>query len=154
MFDSLSERLNGILDRLTRRGALSEADVETALREVRRALLDADVALDVARNFTDQVKQRAVGVEVIKSVTPGQLVVKIVHDQLIETLGASAEPIDLNAPSPVPIMMVGLQGSGKTTTTAKLAKRLTEQMRQKVLMASLDTRRPAAMEQLAVLGQQ
>src|SRR6201981_3644154 len=145
MFDSLSERLNGILDRLTRRGALSEADVETALREVRRALLDADVALDVARNFTDQVKQRAVGVEVIKSVTPGQLVVKIVHDQLIETLGASAEPIDLNAPAPVPIMMVGLRGSGKPPTTAKIAKRLTERGRRRVLMASLDVRRPAAM---------
>ena len=123
MFDSLSERLNGVLDRLTRRGALSEADIEAALREVRRALLEADVALDVARSFTDQIKQRAVGVEVIKSVTPGQMVVKIVHDQLIETLGASAEPIDLNAPPPVMIMMVGLQGSGKTTTTAKIAKR-------------------------------
>ena len=154
MFDSLSERLNGILDRLTRRGALSEADVEAALREVRRALLEADVALDVARSFTDQVKQRAVGVEVIKSVTPGQIVVKIVHDQLIETLGASAEPIDLNAPAPVVIMMVGLQGSGKTTTTAKIAKRLTDVAKRKVLMASLDTRRPAAMEQLAVLGSQ
>src|SRR6516165_1959727 len=147
MFDRLSERLNGILDRLTRRGALSEADVEEALREVRRALLEADVALDVARSFTEQVKQRAVGVEVIKSVTPGQMVVKIVHDQLIETLGASAQPIDLNAPSPIVIMMVGLQGSGKTTTTAKTAKR-------QVLMASLDTHRPAAMEQLAVLGRQ
>ena len=122
------------------------------LREVRRALLEADVALDVARSFTDQVKQRAVGVDVIKSVTPGQMVVKIVHDQLIETLGSSAEPIDLNAPAPVVIMMVGLQGSGKTTTTAKIARRLTEGLKRKVLMASLDTRRPAAMEQLAVLG--
>jgi signal recognition particle subunit SRP54 len=154
MFDSLSERLNGILDRLTRRGALSEADVDTALREVRRALLEADVALDVARGFTEQVKQRAVGVEVIKSVTPGQMVVKIVHDQLIETLGSSAQPIDLNAPAPVVIMMVGLQGSGKTTTTAKIAKRRTDTAKRKVLMASLDTRRPAAMEQLAVLGRQ
>jgi signal recognition particle subunit SRP54 len=154
MFENLSERLNGILDRLTRRGALSEADVEEALREVRRALIEADVALDVARAFTDQVKQRAVGVEVIKSVTPGQMVVKIVHDQLIETLGSSGEPIDLNAPPPVMIMMVGLQGSGKTTTTAKIAKRLTDTGKRKVLMASLDTRRPAAMEQLAVLGQQ
>jgi len=154
MFDSLSERLNGILDRLTRRGALSEADVETALREVQRALLEADVALDVARSFTEAVKQRAVGVEVIKSVTPGQMVVKIVHDQLIETLGASAQPIDLNAAPPIAIMMVGLQGSGKTTTTAKIAKRLTEAAKRKVLMASLDTRRPAAMEQLAVLGRQ
>jgi len=154
MFDSLSERLNGILDGLTRRGALSEADVEAALREVRRALLEADVALDVARSFTEQVKQRAVGVEVIKSVTPGQMVVKIVHDQLIETLGSSAQPIDLNAPPPIVIMMVGLQGSGKTTTTAKIAKRLADAAKRKVLMASLDTRRPAAMEQLAVLGRQ
>jgi len=154
MFDSLSERLNAVLDRLTRRGALSEADVDAALREVRRALLEADVALDVARTFTDQVKQRAVGVDVIKSVTPGQMVVKIVHDQLIETLGSDAQPIDLNAPAPVVIMMVGLQGSGKTTTTAKIAKRLAETAKRKVLMASLDTRRPAAMEQLAVLGRQ
>ena len=154
MFDSLSERLSGILDRLTRRGALTEADVEAALREVRRALIEADVALDVARAFSDQVKQRAVGIEVIKSVTPGQMVVKIVHDQLIETLGSSAQPIDLNAAPPVMIMIVGLQGSGKTTTTAKIAKRLTDVGKRKVLMASLDTRRPAAMEQLAVLGKQ
>ena len=154
MFDSLSERLGGILDRLTRRGALSEADVDAALREVRRALLEADVALDVVRTFIEQVKKNAVGVAVIKSVTPGQMVVKIVHDQLIETLGSNADPIDLNAPAPVAIMMVGLQGSGKTTTTAKIARRLTEQGKRKVLMASLDTRRPAAMEQLAVLGQQ
>ncbi len=154
MFESLSERLNGILDRLTRRGALSEADVDAALREVRRALLEADVALDVARDFADEVRKRAVGVAVLKSVTPGQMVVKIVHDQLIEMLGSSAQPIDLNAAPPVVIMMVGLQGSGKTTTTAKIAKRLTEITKRKVLMASLDTRRPAAMEQLAVLGQQ
>ena len=154
MFDSLSERLGGILDRLTGRGALSEADVDVALREVRRALLEADVALDVVRSFVEQVKKKAVGVALIKSVKPGQMVVKLVHDQLVETLGASADPIDLNAPAPVGIMMVGLQGSGKTTTTAKIARRLTEQGKRKVLMASLDTRRPAAMEQLAVLGQQ
>src|SRR6266849_2262574 len=154
MFDSLSEKLSGILDRLTRRGALSAADVDAAAREVRRALLDADVALDVVRGFVDKLRERAVGVEVIKSVTPGQMVVKIVHDQLIETLGSNADPIDLNAPAPVAIMMVGLQGSGKTTTTAKIARRLSEQMRRKTLMASLDTRRAAAMEQLAVLGQQ
>ena len=152
MFDSLSEKLGGILDRLTRRGALTEADVDAAMREVRRALLEADVALEVVRAFTDKVKANAVGVEVIKSVTPGQLVVKLVHDQLVETLGAHGEPIDLNAAAPVPIMLVGLQGSGKTTTTAKIARRLTEQGRRKVLMASLDVRRPAAMEQLAVLG--
>ena len=154
MFDSLSEKLSGILDRLTRRGALSEADVDAALREVRRALIEADVALDVARSFVDKVRARAVGVEVIKSVTPGQLVVKIVHDQLIETLGADSQQVDLNAPAPVPIMLVGLQGSGKTTTAAKLAKRLDDLARRKVLMASLDVRRPAAMEQLAILGQQ
>jgi signal recognition particle subunit SRP54 len=154
MFDSLSERLGSILDRLTRRGALTEADVDAALREVRRALLEADVALDVVRAFVEKVKSHAVGVEVIKSVTPGQMVVKIVHDQLIETLGVQGEPVDLNAGLPVPIMMVGLQGSGKTTTSAKLAKRISEQARRKVLMASLDVRRPAAMEQLAVLGRQ
>jgi signal recognition particle subunit SRP54 len=152
MFDSLSEKLGGILDRLTRRGALSEADVDAALREVRRALLEADVALDVARAFTDEVKKHAVGVEVMKSVTPGQMVVKIVHDQLVATLGAQGQGIDLKAAPPVAIMMVGLQGSGKTTTTAKIAKRLADRQRQKVLMASLDVRRPAAMEQLAVLG--
>src|SRR5262245_44131502 len=154
MFDNLSERLAGVLDRLTRRGALSEGDVDEAMREVRRALLEADVALEVARAFVEHVKQRAIGVEVIKSVTPGQMVVKIVHDELIATLGSDARPIDLGAAAPVAIMMVGLQGSGKTTTTAKIAKRLAERDRRKVMMASLDTRRPAAMEQLAVLGQQ
>src|SRR5436305_10358395 len=154
MFDSLSERLGAILDRLTRRGALTEADVDAALREVRRALLEADVALDVARAFVEKVRSHAVGVDVIKSVTPGQMVVKIVHDQLIATLGEQSESVDLNAPAPVALMMVGLQGSGKTTTSAKLAKRLAEQARRKVLMASLDVRRPAAMEQLAVLGGQ
>src|ERR1700738_687466 len=161
--NTLSQKPGGVLGLRTRRGALSEADVDAALREVRRALLEADVALDVVREFSDQVRRHAVGVEVVKSVTPGQLVVKIVHDQLIAPFGArartapwgaGAEPIDLNAPAPVAIMMVGLQGSGKTTTSAKLAKRLTEQGRRKVLMASLDVRRPAAMEQLAVLGQQ
>ncbi|HWM83260.1 MAG TPA: signal recognition particle protein [Pseudolabrys sp.] len=152
MFDNLSEKLGGILDRLTRRGALTEADVDAALREVRRALLEADVALDVVRDFGARVKERAVGVEVLKSVTPGQMVVKIVHDELIAMLGAEGQAIDFNAAPPVAIMMVGLQGSGKTTTTAKLAKRLTERFKKKVLMASLDVRRPAAMEQLAVLG--
>jgi len=152
MFDTLSEKLGGILDRLTRRGALSEADVDMALREVRRALLEADVALDVARAFTDSVKQQAIGVEVMKSVTPGQMVVKIVHDQLVQTLGSDSQGIDLAAAPPVAIMMVGLQGSGKTTTTAKVARRLADRQKKKVLMASLDVRRPAAMEQLAVLG--
>ncbi|WP_421725959.1 signal recognition particle protein [Bauldia sp.] len=154
MFDTLSDRLGTIFDRLTKRGALSEADVTEALREVRRALIEADVALDVVRSFTDKVRSRAVGAEVIRSVTPGQMVVKIVHDQMVEMLGAEAETIDLNAPAPVPIMLVGLQGSGKTTTTAKIALRLTERDKRKVLMASLDTRRPAAQEQLKVLGEQ
>ncbi len=154
MFDNLSERLGGILDRLTRRGALSEADVDEALREVRRALLEADVSLDVARAFVEDVKKQAIGVEVMKSVTPGQMVVKIVHDQLVATLGSEGLGIDLNAAPPLAIMMVGLQGSGKTTTTAKIAKRLVDRQRRKVLMASLDVRRPAAMEQLAVLGRE
>src|SRR5690242_5222296 len=154
MFEGLSDKLSGILDKLTRRGALTEEDVNAALREVRRALIEADVALEVVRSFTDKVKARAVGAEVIKSVTPGQMVVKIVHDTLVETLGADADPISLDAVPPVPILMVGLQGSGKTTSTAKIAKRLTDRNGKKVLLASLDTRRPAAMEQLAVLGQQ
>ena len=154
MFEGLSDKLSGILNRLTRRGALTEEDVNAALREVRRALLEADVALEVVRSFTDKVRARAVGAEVVKSVSPGQQVVKIVHDQLVEMLGAEAETIDLNAIPPVAVLMVGLQGSGKTTTTAKIAKRLTERDKRRVLMASLDTRRPAAMEQLAVLGKQ
>jgi signal recognition particle subunit SRP54 len=154
MFDTLSERLGAILDRLTKRGALSESDVNEAMREVRRALIEADVALDVVRSFTDKVRARAVGQDVIRSVTPGQMVVKIVHDQLIEMLGAAAAPVDLNAPAPVALMLVGLQGSGKTTTAAKIAKRLSERQKRKTLLASLDTRRPAAQEQLRVLGEQ
>ena len=154
MFESLSDRLSGIFDKLTRRGALTDSDVAEAMREVRRALLEADVALEVVKTFTDRVREKAVGQEVLRSVTPGQMVVKIVHDELVRTLGAEADPIDLNAPAPVAIMMVGLQGSGKTTTTAKLSKRLHERDKRKVLMASLDTRRPAAQEQLKVLGEQ
>src|SRR5213596_1299852 len=152
LFDNLSEKLGGILDRLTRRGSLSEADVDAAMREVRRALLEADVSLDVVRNFTEKVREQAIGATVVKSVTPGQMVVKIVHDELIATLGSDGQTIDLNAVPPVAIMMVGLQGSGKTTTTAKLARRMTQRDKRKVLMASLDIYRPAAMEQLAVLG--
>ncbi len=152
MFDNLSEKLGGILDRLTGRGSLSEADVDAAMREVRRALLEADVSLDVVRGFTERVREQAVGATVVKSVTPGQMVVKIVHDELIATLGSEGQTIDLNAVAPGAIMMVGLQGSGKTTTTAKLARRLVQRDRRKVLMASLDVYRPAAMEQLAVLG--
>src|SRR5437016_8629084 len=152
LFDSLSEKLGGILDRLTGRGSLSEADVDAAMREVRRALLEADVALEVVRSFTDRVREQAVGATVVKSVTPGQMVVKIVHDELVGMLGSEGQTIDLNAVPPVAIMMVGLQGSGKTTTTAKLARRMTQRDKRKVLMASLDIYRPAAMEQLAVLG--
>jgi len=154
MFESLSDRLSGIFDKLTGRGALSENDVNEAMREIRRALIEADVALPVVRSFTDKVRNRAIGAEVVKSVTPGQMVVKIVHDQLVEMLGSEGQPIDLNAPAPVAIMMVGLQGSGKTTTTAKIARRLSQRDKRKVLMASLDTRRPAAQEQLKVLGEQ
>src|SRR5919201_6027570 len=152
LFDNLSEKLGGILDRLTRRGSLTEADVDAAMREVRRALLDADVSLDVVRSFTEKVREQAIGATVVKSVTPGQMVVKIVHDELIATLGSEGQTIELNAVPPVAIMMVGLQGSGKTTTTAKLARRLVQRDRKRVLMASLDVYRPAAMEQLAVLG--
>ena len=154
MFESLSEKLSGILDKLTGRGALSEEDVNAAMREVRRALLEADVALEVVRSFVDRARTKAVGAAVIKSVKPGQMVVKIVHDALIETLGGESQAIDLNAPAPVAIMLVGLQGAGKTTTAAKIAKRLFERDRRKVLMASLDVKRPAAQEQLAVLGRQ
>src|SRR4029079_12126786 len=124
MFEGLSEKLSGILDKLTRRGALTEEDVNAALREVRRALLEADVALDVVRSFTDKVRSKAVGAEVLKSIKPGQMVVKIVHDELVSMLGEEGVSIDLNAPAPVVIMMVGLQGSGKTTTTGKIALRL------------------------------
>ena len=154
MFETLSERLGGVFDKLRGRGALSEADVRAALREVRVALLEADVALPVARDFVDQVTERAVGQEVLRSITPGQQVVKIVNDALVEMLGADSAGLELAVTPPAVIMMVGLQGSGKTTSTAKLAKRLTEKDRKKVLMASLDVARPAAQEQLAVLGRQ
>lgn len=154
MFESLSERLSSAFDKITGRGALSESDVKAAMREVRRALLEADVSLEVAKDFIDRVTEKAVGAEVLKSVKPGQQVVKIVHDELVAMLGAEADPISLKAAAPVPIMMVGLQGSGKTTTTGKIAKRLKERESKSVLMASLDTRRPAAQEQLRVLGEQ
>jgi len=156
MFESLSERLGGVFDRLSKAGALSEEDVKTALREVRVALLEADVSLDVARGFIKAVQKKATGAAVTKSVTPGQQVVKIVHDELIHVLaGDNANPGELKVDNPpAPVLMVGLQGSGKTTTTAKLAKRLSEKNNKRVLMASLDTNRPAAMEQLAILGTQ
>ncbi|TSD83556.1 signal recognition particle protein [Mycobacterium sp. KBS0706] len=163
MFEGLSGRLGDIFDRLRKRGALTEADVGAALREVRVALLEADVALPVVKDFVDKARERAVGAEVLRSVTPGQQVIKIVHDCLIEMLGGTpgeapdlnaATPINLIAVPPVPVLMVGLQGSGKTTTTGKLALRLKDRDNRKVLMASLDTRRPAAQEQLKILGEQ
>ena len=155
MFDSLSDRLGGVFDKLRGRGALREQDVRDAMREVRIALLEADVALPVVRRFIDDVTEKAVGQSVLRSVTPGQQVVKIVNDALVEMLGGEdAVGLELDALPPVVIMMVGLQGSGKTTTTAKLAKLLKEKHGKKVLMASLDVNRPAAQEQLAVLGEQ
>ncbi|MEZ5750255.1 MAG: signal recognition particle protein [Caenibius sp.] len=155
MFDSLSDRLGGVFDKLRGRGALKEDDVRAAMREVRIALLEADVALPVVHRFIDAVTEKAVGHEVLRSVTPGQQVVKIVHDELVEMLGGETPAdLDLAAAPPVVIMMVGLQGSGKTTSTAKIAKFLKEKQGKKVLMASLDVNRPAAQEQLAVLGEQ
>src|SRR5580658_8021521 len=153
MFDSLQTRLGGVFDRLRGRGALSEADVDEALREVRDSLIDADVALPVVKEFIDKVRPRAIGEDVIRSVTPGQQVVKIVHDVLVETLGAENAALSLGSP-PAPILMVGLQGSGKTTTSAKLANMLQTREKKRVLMASLDVSRPAAMEQLKILGEQ
>ena len=155
MFESLSERLGGVFDRLTKQGALSAEDVSAAMREVRVALLEADVSLPVARDFIKRVEAKATGQAVTKSVTPGQQVVKIVHDELIRVLAGDgpAEALKIDSP-PAPILMVGLQGSGKTTTTAKLARRLKDREKKRVLMASLDTNRPAAMEQLAILGTQ
>ena len=154
MFDTLTDRLGNVFEGLTRRGALKEKDVETALREVRIALLEADVALPVVKDFVATVKDRAIGQEVLKSVTPGQMVVKVVHDTLVEVLGGEADSILIPAEPPGAILMVGLQGSGKTTTTAKVALRLQQRDNQKVLMASLDVARPAAQEQLKVLGEQ
>ena len=155
MFESLSDRLSDVFGRLTKKGALTDSDVSEAMREVRLALLEADVSLPVVKEFVASVKEKAIGQDVVRSVTPGQMVIKIVHDHLVEMLGGAQDTeIDLNAPAPVPIMMVGLQGSGKTTTTAKIALRLTNRDKKKVLMASLDTRRPAAQEQLKILGEQ
>jgi signal recognition particle subunit SRP54 len=159
MFEALGNRLTGVFDKLRRRGALSEADVQEALREVRVALLEADVALPVVKDITAKVRERAVGAEVIRSVSPAQQVVKIVNDALVEALGGGTaddgkRSVDLNAPAPVPILMVGLQGSGKTTTSGKIALRLRVKERKKVLLASLDVHRPAAQLQLQTLAQQ
>jgi len=155
MFESLGDRLTGVFDRLTGRGVLSAGDVDEALREVRLALLDADVALPVVKAFIDKARESATGEAVIRSVRPADQVVKIVHDGLVDMLGGD-NVVGLNTATnpPTVIMMAGLQGSGKTTTAAKLALRITKTERKKVLMASLDTRRPAAMEQLATLGKQ
>jgi signal recognition particle subunit SRP54 len=153
MFDTLSGKFSDIFDKLRKRGALSEADVTEALREIRLALLDADVALPVVKDFVARVRERAVGSEVLRSVTPGQMVVKIVNDALIEALGGEPVPLNLIAVPPVPILMVGLQGSGKTTSSAKIALRLKSRERKKVLLASLDTQRPAAQLQLEQLAQ-
>ena len=154
MFETLSNRLGEVFDGLRKRGALTETDVVAAMREVRVALLEADVALSVVKDFVDRVRERAVGAEVLRSVTPGQMVIKIVNDQLVEMLGTEATELNTNAVPPVPIMLVGLQGSGKTTTTAKIGLRLQQRDKKKVLMAGLDVRRPAAQEQLRVLGEQ
>ncbi|MEN0075881.1 MAG: signal recognition particle protein [Paracraurococcus sp.] len=159
MFEALSSRLNGVFDKLRRRGALSEADVQEALREVRVALLEADVALPVVKDLTTKVRERAVGQEVLKSVSPAQQVIKVVHDALVEALGggeadSGARGLDLNAPAPVPVLMVGLQGSGKTTTSGKIALRLKNRDKKKVLLASLDVHRPAAQLQLETLAKQ
>ena len=155
MFDTLSGKLSGVFDRLRARGRLGEADITDALREVRLALLEADVALPVVRDFIAAVRERALGAEVLESVSPGQVVIKLVNDQLVEALGgAGAVPLNLNAAAPVPILMVGLQGSGKTTTSGKIALRLAKRDKKRVLLASLDTQRPAAQLQLQLLAQQ
>jgi signal recognition particle subunit SRP54 len=167
MFEGLSKRLGDVFDKLRGRGALSEADVDAALREVRTALLEADVALPVVRQFVDSVRPKAIGADVIRSVSPGQMVIKIVNDHLVEMLGGTVSDLDLNAIPPVVILMVGLQGSGKTTSSAKIGYRLSQgpqgmaaefggsfSVKRRVMMASLDTRRPAAQQQLAILGQQ
>jgi signal recognition particle subunit SRP54 len=153
MFESLSDKLGGVLDKLKGRGRLSEEHVNEAAREIRVALLEADVALPVVKDFIDTIKERAVGQDVIKSVTPVQQVIKIVHDGLVEMLGSEQSALTFGAP-PAAYLMVGLQGSGKTTSTAKIAKHLTDKHKKRVLMASLDTSRPAAQDQLAVLGEQ
>jgi len=154
MFQSLSDRLGGIFEKLGKGGRLSENDVTAAMREIRIALLEADVALPVVKEFIEKVKARAVGQDIIKSVSPAQQVVKIVNDAMIEMLGAGETELDLKATPPVAYLMVGLQGAGKTTSSAKIAHWLREKNRKKVLMASLDVQRPAAQEQLATLGQQ
>ncbi|MEK9677402.1 MAG: signal recognition particle protein [Rhodospirillaceae bacterium] len=150
----MSVKFGDVFERLRKRGALSEGDVADAMREIRVALLEADVALPVVKDFIDGVREKAVGEGVLKSVTPGQMVVKIVHDHLIEMLGPEDAEINFQAAPPVAILMVGLQGTGKTTTIGKLALRLTNRERKKVMVAGLDVARPAAQEQLAILAKE
>ncbi len=153
MFDSLSEKLGGVFTKLRGKGALSENDVMAVSREIRVALLEADVALPVVKEFISQIKDKAVGQDVVKGVNPAQQVIKIVHDALVDMLGSESAELQF-ATSPCAYLMVGLQGSGKTTSTAKISKILTEKHNKKVLMASLDVYRPAAQEQLKILGEQ
>ena len=152
MFESLSEKLEGIFKKLKGRGVLNEESVNAALREIRMALLEADVNFKVVKDFIEEVRLRAVGKEVLESLTPGQQVVKIVHDRLVELMGGTSANIKFGSRIPAPIMLVGLQGCGKTTTAAKLARLLSAEKR--VYLVSADVYRPAAMEQLAVLGRQ
>lgn len=154
MFEALSDKITSVFNKITSRGVLTEEDINAALREIRIALLEADVALPVVKEFIAHVKEQALGEKVVRSIQPGQMVVKIVHDELVRTLGSEAVELNLNAPAPVCILMVGLQGSGKTTSAAKLAKRLKDRRKKKVLLVSLDIYRPAAQEQLAQLGSQ
>ncbi len=154
MFEALGDKLTAVFNKMTSRGVLSEDDINTAMREIRLALLEADVALPVVKDFIAHVKEQALGEKVVRSIQPGQMVVKIVHDELVKVLGNEAVELNLNAPAPVAVLMVGLQGSGKTTTSAKIAKRLSEKNKKKVLLVSLDIYRPAAQEQLAQLAKQ
>ena len=152
MFQNLSDRLGSVLDGLKGRGRLTEDNIKDTLREVRMALLEADVALPVVRAFTDSIREKAMGEEVLKSLTPGQTLVKVVHDELVRVMGASNEALDLAAQPPAVVLMAGLQGSGKTTTVAKLARFLSERHKKKVLVVSADVYRPAAIDQLKTLA--
>ncbi len=154
MFEALGDKLTAVFNKMTSRGVLSEDDINTAMREIRLALLEADVALPVVKDFIAHVKEQALGEKVVRSIQPGQMVVKIVHDELVKILGNEAVELNLNAPAPVVVLMVGLQGSGKTTSSAKIAKRLNDRNKKKVLLVSLDIYRPAAQEQLAQLAKQ
>ena len=148
MFENLTERLSRTVTQLRGKGRLTEDGIRATLREVRIALLEADVALPVVQTFITEVREKALGQEVLKSLTPGQAMVKLVHDELVKIMGVENEALDLRAQPPVPVLMAGLQGSGKTTTTAKLARLLIEQEKKKVMVVSCDVYRPAAIDQL------